>query len=120
MISVFLSRQSKRLGDYVAGTVVVHEETLEGVRPYVPTNTSADENLPPIDASKVTLEEIQLVETFLNRRDSLEPTVRTLMAAQITSRLAKKLEVEVFAWPRTERFLESVMEQCRQSDRFRS
>ena len=120
MISVFLSRQSKRLGDYVAGTVVVHEKTLEGVRPYVPTSTSADENLPPIDASKVTLEEIQLVETFLNRRDSLEPTVRTLMAAQITSRLAKKLEVEVFAWPRTERFLESVMEQCRQSDRFRS
>lgn len=118
LISIFLSRQSKRLGDYVAGTVVVHEKTLEGVRPYVATNV--DETLPPIDVSKVTLEEVQLIETFLNRRDSLEPAVRSIMALQITNRLAPKMEVQIYGWPRTERFLETVIEQCRQSDRFRS
>jgi uncharacterized RDD family membrane protein YckC len=118
LICIFLSRQSKRLGDFVAGTVVVHEKTLEGVRPYM--ETKIDETLPAIDTSKVALDEVQLIETFLNRRDSLEPTVRTTMAAQISNRLAGKMEVEVSGWPRTEKFLEAVLEQCRQSDRFRS
>jgi uncharacterized RDD family membrane protein YckC len=118
LLSIFLSRQSKRLGDFVAGTVVVHEKTLEGVRPYV--ETKADDTLPPIDATKVTLEEVRLIETFLNRRDSLEPAVRTTMAMQITNRLADKMEVKIYGWPRTERFLEAVIEQCRQSNRFRN
>lgn len=118
MISVFLSKQSKRLGDFVAGTVVVHEKTLEGVRPYAQAQT--DETLPPIDVSRVTLEEVQLVETFLNRRDNLEPAVRTTMAMQIANRLADKMEVKIYGWPRTETFLEAVIEQCRQSNRFRS
>ena len=118
LVSVFASRKSKRLGDFVAGTVVVHEKTLEGVRPY--TETKIDETLPPIDVSKVTLEEVQLIETFLNRRDSLEPAIRTTMATQIANRLANNMEVRVFGWPRTERFLEAVIEQWRQNDRFRS
>jgi len=118
LVSIFLSGQSKRLGDFVAGTVVVHEKTLEGVRPYA--ETKIDETLPPIDVSHVTLEEIRLIETFLNRRDSLEPVVRTTMAMQIANRLADKMQVKIYGWPRTERFLEAVMEQCRQSDRFRS
>jgi uncharacterized RDD family membrane protein YckC len=118
LISIFMSRKSKRLGDFVAGTVVVHEKTLEGIRPYV--ETRIDETLPPIDASQVTLDEVRLIETFLNRRDSLDPTVRTTMALQISNRIAAKMQVQIYGWPRTERFLEAVMEQCRQSDRFRS
>jgi uncharacterized RDD family membrane protein YckC len=117
LVSIFLSRQSKRLGDFVAGTVVVHEKTLEGVRPY--GETKIDDTLPPIDASKVTLEEVRLIETFLNRRDSLDPAVRTTMATQISNRIAGKMEVQIYGWPRTERFLEAALEQCRQSDRFR-
>jgi len=46
--------------------------------------------------------------------------VRSTMAMQITNRLADKMEVKIYGWPRTERFLEAVIEQCRQSDRFRS
>lgn len=118
LISVFLSRQSKRLGDFVAGTVVVHEKTLEGVRPY--TETTIDDTLPSIDVSFVTLEEVRLIETFLNRRNSLESHVRTSMASQISNRLAGKMQVHIQGWPRTEKFLEAVLEQCRQSDRFRS
>jgi uncharacterized RDD family membrane protein YckC len=118
LVSIFLSRQSKRLGDFVAGTVVVHEKTLEGVRPY--TETKIDDTLPPIDDSRVTLEEVRLIETFLNRRDSLEPAVRMSMAAQIAARLGDRMGVKVDGWPRTEGFLEAVIEQCRQSNRFRS
>jgi uncharacterized RDD family membrane protein YckC len=118
LVSIFLSNQSKRLGDFVAGTVVVHEKTLEGVRPYA--GAKLDDTLPPLDVSHVTLEEIQLIETFLNRRDSLEPAVRTTMAMQIANRLADEMGLKIYGWPRTESFLEAVMEQCRQTDRFRS
>jgi uncharacterized RDD family membrane protein YckC len=118
LTSIFLSRQSKRLGDFVAGTVVVHEKTLEGFRPYAASQI--DDTLPPVDPAKVTIEELRLIETFLNRRDSLDPAVRTNMALQIATRLAAKMEVQIYGWPRTERFLEAVIEQCRQSDRFRS
>jgi hypothetical protein len=76
--------------------------------------------LPPIDVAQVTLDEIRLIETFLNRRDSLDPAVRTTMAVQIANRLADKMGVKVYGWPRTERFLEAVIEQCRQNNRFRS
>jgi uncharacterized RDD family membrane protein YckC len=118
LVSVFLNRQSKRLGDFVAGTVVVHEKTLEGVRPYA--ETKIDDTLPPIDASKVTLEEVRLIETFLNRRDALDAAVRTTMALEISKRIAGKMQAEIYGWPRTEHFLEAVIEQCRRSDRFRS
>jgi uncharacterized RDD family membrane protein YckC len=118
LVSVFLNRQSKRLGDFVAGTVVVHEKTLEGVRPYA--ETKIDDTLPPIDASQVTLEEVRLIETFLNRRDALDPAVRTTMALEISKRIAGKMQAEIYGWPRTEHFLEAVIEQCRRSDRFRS
>jgi uncharacterized RDD family membrane protein YckC len=118
LISIFLSGQSKRLGDFVAGTVVVHEKTLAGVRPYM--ETTIDDTLPPIDVSQVTLEEVRLIETFLNRRDSLGSYVRTSMASQISNRLASNMQIQIQGWPRTEKFLEAVLEQCRQSDRFRS
>ena len=119
LVSMFLNKKGKRLGDFVAGTVVVHEKTLEGVRPYV-ESPQIDETLPPVDVTVVTLDEIHVIEAFLNRRDSLDPAVRTMMSRQICERLANKMNVKVYGWPRTERFLEAVMEQCRQSDRFRS
>ncbi|HKW57943.1 MAG TPA: RDD family protein [Candidatus Acidoferrum sp.] len=118
LVTMFLNKKGKRLGDFVAGTVVVHEKPLEGTRPY--GETKIDETLPPVDVAAVTLEEVHLVEAFLNRRDHLDPTVRTTMARQVCERLAAKMNVKIYGWPRTEHFLEAVMEKCRQSDRFRS
>jgi uncharacterized RDD family membrane protein YckC len=118
MLTIFCSRQAKRVGDFVAGTVVVHERTLEGVRPY--QQAVIDQTLPPLDVSQVTLDEVKLVETFLNRRDNMDPAVRTSMAWQITSRLSAKMGVQIYGWPRTERFLETVIELCRESGRFRA
>ncbi|HYL61753.1 MAG TPA: RDD family protein [Candidatus Methylomirabilis sp.] len=118
LVTMFLNKKGKRLGDFVAGTVVVHEKPLVGVRPY--TESTIDETLPAVDVSVVTLEEVRVIEAFLNRRDHLEPAVRTTMSRQICERLAAKMNVKIYGWPRTERFLEAVMERCRASDRFRS
>jgi len=61
-----VSPQSKRLGDYVAGTVVVHEKPFETVAPQwdAPAQTSTHQ----YGASRLTPEEFALVETFLSRR----------------------------------------------------
>jgi uncharacterized RDD family membrane protein YckC len=118
VLSVFFSKQSKRLGDYVAGTVVVHETALEGVRPF--SQTTVDQSLPAFDASTITVDEFRLIETFVQRRDSLDPGLRSSMASQIAARIGEKLQVKVYGWPRTENFLEAVLQQCRERGQFRS
>lgn len=118
LISMLFSKQSKRLGDMVAGTVVVHEKSLEGVRPMA--DSGVDASLPPFDASTITLDELRLIETFIQRRNSWDPGVRTSMASQISTRISEKLGVRIYGWPRTENFLEAVLRQVRASGRFRS
>ena len=114
---IFIAGQSKRLGDYVAGTVVVHETALEGVRPFA--ETRVDQSLPAFDASSITVDELKLIETFIQRRDSLDPGLRSYMASQFAARLGDKLQVKVYGWPRTENFLEAVLQQCRERGQFR-
>ncbi|HUJ33409.1 MAG TPA: RDD family protein [Candidatus Acidoferrum sp.] len=116
VISVMISKKKKRLGDFVAGTVVVHEKTLQDARPFL--ETKKDETAPAYDTSSLTADELRLIETFFSRRDSLEPAIRTSMATQIARRIGDKLQVRVVGWPQTERFLESVFEQYRSTGRF--
>jgi uncharacterized RDD family membrane protein YckC len=111
VIVMLFSKQSKRLGDYVAGTVVVHEQALEAARPFAETGAGAEATA--LDTSRVSLEEFQLIEAFLQRRDSLETGIRRGMAAQIAGRLGTKLGFEVPPWPACERLLESIFEQVR-------
>jgi RDD family len=116
VISVFLSKKNKRLGDFVAGTVVVHEKTVEAARPFL--DTQVDASSPSYDVSKLNLHELQLIETFLQRRDSFDPALRGSMAAQIASRIGQTLEVQVYGWPYNERFLEAVHAQYRAAGRY--
>lgn len=117
IVSVLLSRLNKRLGDYVAGTVVVHERPLEGVSPTWErvTRTAAL----TYDVSPITPEEFQLIETFLLRRGSLEPAVRRHMASEIADRVGKKLSVPPEARLHSETFLEAIAEQRRRLSRYR-
>jgi hypothetical protein len=95
----------------------VHEKTIEGARPFLETS-SQDASAPAYSTTGLTPDELRLIETFFSRRDSLEPGIRTSMAAQIARRIAEKLNVRVVGWPQTERFLESVLEQYRSTGRF--
>jgi uncharacterized RDD family membrane protein YckC len=115
IISVFFSKQNKRLGDFVAGTVVVHEKNVEAARPF--QETRIDSAAPTYDVSHITVEELRLIETFLQRRDTFDPTLRGSMAAQITTRISSKLGVQVRGWPANEKFLEAVHSQYRATNR---
>jgi uncharacterized RDD family membrane protein YckC len=117
IISVFLSKQNKRLGDFVAGTVVVHEKTVEAARPYL--DTQVDAAAPAYDVSLISLDELRLIEAFFQRRDNLDPALRGSMASQISNRIAGKLGVQVYGWPYNEKFLEAVHAQYRSGGRLR-
>jgi len=116
IISVFFSKQNKRLGDFVAGTVVVHEKTVEAARPF--QETQVDPHATSYDVSRITGEELRLIETFLQRRDAFDPALRGSMAGQITARISAKVGVEVRGWPYNEKFLEAVHAQYRSSNRY--
>lgn len=118
VISILFSKENKRLGDYVAGTVVVHEKIIQEARPFLEIKTEASG--PVYDTSRITLDELRLIETFLNRRDSFDPPLRTSMAAKISKRIGEKVDVRVTGWPQTEKFLEAVYETYRSVSRFRS
>jgi uncharacterized RDD family membrane protein YckC len=92
IVSVLVSKKSQRLGDFVAGTVVVHEKPLierlgvgwAGSRSAAPS---------PYDTSSLTPEEFQLLEAFLARRNQLAPNVRKELAQQILFRIGAKLAI---------------------------
>jgi uncharacterized RDD family membrane protein YckC len=92
IISALLSAKSQRLGDFVAGTVVVHEKPplLEaGLR----WDSAASSRSVRYDVSRLTPEEFQLIEAFLLRRKELAEGIRRDAARRIAHRLSAHLEL---------------------------
>jgi uncharacterized RDD family membrane protein YckC len=118
ILCMLISRENKRVGDFAAGTVVIHEKPLEGVSsiwetPAPQTPASPFGALPPL-----TVDELQLIEAFLGRRANLDPNVRRMIAGQISDRLGARLGVALDARPDAEKFLEYLAGQRRNSARF--
>ncbi len=93
IVSVILSKQMKRLGDYVAGTVVVREEPAR-IPAMVPAAAVATD--PALanwqyNAAAMTIDEYRLIETFIDRREQLDPDLRWRMATDISRRILEKL-----------------------------
>jgi uncharacterized RDD family membrane protein YckC len=106
VLCAWISPQSKRLGDYVAGTVVVHEKPLENITLQweAPTQTSAHR----YGANRLTPEEFTLIETFLSRRSALEAGVRYDTATGIVRRIESKLMLPPEGKPSAEKLLEEL------------
>jgi uncharacterized RDD family membrane protein YckC len=119
LITMLISRENKRVGDYAAGTVVVHEKSLQGIDSAWRATAGPAQSVASNFSIQVTVEELQLVETFLERRLSLDPHVRHSMAHQIADRIGQRLNVLAEARPDAEKFLETVAEQRRNMARFR-
>jgi uncharacterized RDD family membrane protein YckC len=120
IVTILISREKKRVGDYAAGTVVVHEKPLQGVGSIwsVAAAPAAPQPVPAIVTAPLSVDELQLIETFFERRASLEPDVRRSMARQIAQRLGDRLGVAPEMRPDAEKFLETLAEQRRSSARF--
>ncbi len=118
IVAALLSDKNKRLGDYVAGTVVVHEKLLEepgqGQMKYAEAGVASG-----YDVARVSPEEFQLVEAYLLRRPQLVPNVRARLTQQIVERLAAKLEISPEDQRRPEPLLEKLATEYRNRARFR-
>jgi uncharacterized RDD family membrane protein YckC len=116
MACVLLNAKSKRLGDMVAGTIVVHERALEDVKPVWGTGASSREM--KLGAESLTLDDLALVETFLNRRSALAADVRYSAAAKIVDRLRPKLRIPDGVSLRNEELLEAIVAERRASAKY--
>ena len=114
--SVLLSRQNKRLGDFVAGTIVVHEKSLLDAKPVWEATPTAQPRLATTFGSeRLSPEELALVEAFLNRRSSLPSDVRFSMAEQIARQIRPRISLPPGELLSAEKLLEMVVQERRSS-----
>src|SRR6266571_3601633 len=128
LISVFATDRDQRVGDLVAGTVVVREREAEAPvftevfaspvsdpalrRSFKPVNFTADIN-------RLTENEIAVVESFLRRRWDLKDYPRQWMAWRVAMPILFKLrpqyDLATFTY---EGFLEELLHRYREKHRF--
>jgi uncharacterized RDD family membrane protein YckC len=128
LISVFSTTRDQRVGDMVAGTVVVREREAEAPafaevfaspvsdpalrRSFKPVNFTGDLN-------SLTESEIQVVETFLRRRWDLADVPRQWMAWRVSLPILYKIrpayDLETFTY---EGFLEELLHRYLATPRF--
>jgi uncharacterized membrane protein SpoIIM required for sporulation/uncharacterized RDD family membrane protein YckC len=88
--SILSTKSGKRLGDLVAGTIVVREDLV--VRPAVPARQAASDDAPgETRAAHLTDDEFAVLERFVSRRTTLDPARRTLLAKQLAARFQHAL-----------------------------
>ena len=92
IVCMLINRESRRLGDLVAGTVVVvHERSASGPIASWITEPRADAGRPiGPDARRVSLAEPAVIETFLARRLDLDPAVQARAEAHIVARVTAR------------------------------
>jgi uncharacterized RDD family membrane protein YckC len=128
LISVFMSLSDQRVGDMVAGTVVVREREAEAPAfAKVFASPVSDQALrrafKPVEftasLTSLTESEIEVVETFLRRRWELADMARQWMAWRVSLPLMYKLrttyDLPTFTY---EGFLEEILHRYRAEHRF--
>jgi uncharacterized RDD family membrane protein YckC len=119
IVTMMLNNQHRRLGDYVAGTVVVHDKELHEFRPDWGLNDATKNETAPSEAIKISADELVLIETYLHRRWDLDPTVRTTSCMKIVELLKAKAGLEPQSGQSDDDFLESIVQYVRDGARFR-
>jgi uncharacterized RDD family membrane protein YckC len=134
VIAIFLSRQNQRLGDMVAGTLVVHDHEVDtphwgemGSRtitaeafaqpapqnsPMAPPHLSVV--LPTPALAKLAGSDLQVLEGFFARRLDMELAVRAALAQRIATAICAKSGLTIPEGTSVETFLEAVAHQLRE------
>lgn len=91
IVTMLLNSKSRRLGDFVAGTIVVHDRKREESQLFFNTPEKTETN--PYHAERLTAQEVALIETFLARRLDIPPDVRRQNGIRIAGMIADKLGI---------------------------
>ena len=128
LISVFISHRDQRIGDMIAGSVVVREReeeapTFDNVFATPVSDTALRRSFREVqftaDIERLTASEIEVVETFLRRRWDLPDMARAWMAWRVALPIMNKLrpnyDISTFSY---EGFLEELLHRYRARHRF--
>jgi uncharacterized RDD family membrane protein YckC len=128
LVSVFVSSRDQRIGDLVAGTVVVREReaqapTFDQVFSAPMSDAALRRSFKPVlftaNLSALTEGEIEIVEAFLRRRWDLDDAPRQWMAWRVATPVLHKLRPEYDPAAFTyEGFLEELLHRYRAVHRF--
>jgi uncharacterized RDD family membrane protein YckC len=119
IVSAVLTKENKRLGDLVVGSLVVREASLSDLKPAWQTaQAPGSAAFSFLAGAHLSPEEYALIESFLNRRLDLEPTVRYRMADEIFLRLKPKLTLPAENTLSADRILEALAYEHRATGRY--
>jgi uncharacterized RDD family membrane protein YckC len=133
IVAVFVTRQNQRLGDMVAGTIVVRDRPEEaplwgdsgsrtftaasftsGVTPQaLPPEPHMRVSLPPANIARLAVGDLEVLENFLSRRLDMPLGPRAALAERISAALRAKSGLEMPEGVSTETFLEATARQLR-------
>ena len=118
IVTMVFDSKNRRLGDFVAGTLVVHESSDR--EPGVFFNRRETTQFAFPQAAQLSLQEVELIETFLARRLEIPFEVRIENAKRITEMVSIRLGIDSGARPAdNEDFLEMMVIEFRNRARFR-
>lgn len=107
VVSMLVTQRNQRLGDLVAGTVVLRERTVGGstapVRFTVPAG--AEGYAETLDTGGLTASEYQQIRAYLLRAPSLRPEARARLSQELAARTASVLAHRPPSWVTPETFL---------------
>lgn len=119
IVTMLLNSKNRRLGDFVAGTLVVHDNKAQESDLFfnTPEKTSA---FPVYQAGRLGVPEVELIETFLARRLDIPADVRQQSAVRIANMISAKLGIDPSSRPAdNENFLELVVREFRNRAQYR-
>jgi uncharacterized RDD family membrane protein YckC len=117
LICMMCNKQNRRVGDFVAGTIVVHDKAQESVAPSWGNRVASEPALPEL--RKLAPDDLVLIETYLSRRYEVDPVVRITTAQRIVAMVTQKTGAPKPAEQPDDDFLENIARQLRDGASFR-
>lgn len=119
IVTMLLNSKNRRLGDLVAGTLVVHDKKVQESELFFNTAAKKPE-FAVYQAGRLGVAEVELIETFLARRLDIPVEVRQQSALRIANMISAKLGVDPQTRPAdNENFLELVVQEFRTRAQYR-
>lgn len=121
VISMFVTRRQQRLGDLIAGTLVVHERPIEKpvesigssrtfttnvFKPAQAAPAPRESTLPADAIAKLTLADLHALEQYLARRLDVSLETRAALASRMSQSIVQKTNYAIPAGMNQEKFLE--------------
>jgi uncharacterized RDD family membrane protein YckC len=121
VICMFVTKRQQRLGDLIAGTLVVHERPLEAplesigssrtftsavFQPTAAAPPPRVSQLPTDAVARLTMADLQTLEHYLARRLDVPMETRATLAARISQNISQKMNYAIPAGMNQEVFLE--------------